>query len=221
MSATLTPEEKTAYETRNKALEDLIHPFREADYTTDIPLNFIEQFVGDYTKNWNMNLDPDFQRGHVWNDAQRVAYMEFLLRGGQTGREVIFNHPHWHHHQPETDLPDEMQIVDGKQRMQAVRMFMRGEIKPFGLTVSDFDNTKFAANRSKYCLHFRIHTIPFRSDLLAFYIAFNETAVIHSREELDRVRGLLEASRKPTVAAGASEAPRIVEKVAARARMRP
>ena len=32
-----------------------------------------------------LDLDPPFQRGHVWTDDQRSAYMEYILSGGYTG----------------------------------------------------------------------------------------------------------------------------------------
>jgi len=30
-----------------------------------------------------LNLDPDFQRAHVWTEDKQIAFVEFCLRGGQ------------------------------------------------------------------------------------------------------------------------------------------
>ena len=36
----------------------------------------------DNEKEDNLDLNPDFQRGHVWNYDQRVRYLEFIFQGG-------------------------------------------------------------------------------------------------------------------------------------------
>ena len=38
-----------------------------------------------------LQLNPDFQRGHVWTEDQQVKFLEFILRGGKTGR-TPFHH---------------------------------------------------------------------------------------------------------------------------------
>lgn len=41
----------------------------------------------------SFELNPDFQRGHVWTDSQRTAYAEAFIRKA-TGR-ILFNCPGW------------------------------------------------------------------------------------------------------------------------------
>ena len=35
-----------------------------------------------------IDLSPDYQREHVWTEAQRVAYIEYVLAGGEVGRST-------------------------------------------------------------------------------------------------------------------------------------
>ena len=32
-----------------------------------------------------LNLDPDFQRAHVWTETQQIRYIEYILQGGKSG----------------------------------------------------------------------------------------------------------------------------------------
>lgn len=38
-----------------------------------------------------MQLNPDFQRGHVWIENQQIKYIEYILRGGKTARVIYLN----------------------------------------------------------------------------------------------------------------------------------
>ena len=49
-----------------------------------------------------------------------------MLRGGITGRDLYFNHPGWMR-----DWKGEFVMVDGKQRLEAIRRFFHNEIPAF------------------------------------------------------------------------------------------
>jgi len=38
-----------------------------------------------------LQLNPDFQRGHVWIENQQIKYIEYILRGGKTARVIYLN----------------------------------------------------------------------------------------------------------------------------------
>jgi len=73
---------------------------------------------GEYAERSDINdtyvfeICPDFQRGHVWDDAKSIAYVEFCLKGGVSARTLFFNCPGWQNKGP-------MQLVDGLQRLTA------------------------------------------------------------------------------------------------------
>lgn len=58
-----------------------------------IPWNSLEQQLVIYEREVGLDLDPDFQRGHVWSQQQQIKYVEYVLRGGNLNRHIIFNCP--------------------------------------------------------------------------------------------------------------------------------
>lgn len=187
-----------SYEEKNAALDQLIRPLPNPRYTIDASFRYIELQLNGYEQDWGgLNLEPDFQRGHVWTHEQRVAFIEGIFRGtvGESQRIIQFNVPHWDDENHGGDLPNEIQIVDGLQRLTTVRMFMAGEIAIFGgLKASDLDGSKYAVNRPSYRLQFAIHNFANRADLLRYYLAINSGGTPHSTSEIERVKGLLAAA---------------------------
>ena len=86
---------------------------RDGSYAIDCSLPFLKDWVAD-EQNEGLELNPDFQRGHVWTREQEIAYIEFLLRGGRTGRDLYFNKPSWNNPVPEASG------VLGRRRRQSV-----------------------------------------------------------------------------------------------------
>ncbi|MGS3149145.1 DUF262 domain-containing protein, partial [Aeromonas caviae] len=176
-----------SYEEKNAALDQLIRPLPNPRYTIDVSFRYIEHQLNGYEQDWGgLNLEPDFQRGHVWTHEQRVAFIEGIFRGtvGDSQRIIQFNVPHWDDENHGGDLPNEIQIVDGLQRLTTVRMFMAGEIAIFGgLKASDLDGSKYAVNRPSYRLQFAIHNFANRADILRYYLAINSGGTPHSTSE--------------------------------------
>lgn len=53
---------------------------RYGSYAVDISWRYLEEFTKDHVENYKLNLDPDYQRAHVWNGKQRARYVEYILR---------------------------------------------------------------------------------------------------------------------------------------------
>lgn len=132
-----------------------------------------------------VDLDPDFQRGHVWTEDKQIAYVEYCLRGGTIARELIFNCPGW-----QTDFRGPMQLVDGKQRLQAVRRFMAGEIKVFGHFISEYEDAEIVMRVQDFT--FRVNDLSTRAEVLKLYLELNTGGVVHTAEEISRVQTLLD-----------------------------
>jgi len=112
-----------------------IEKFPHCGYRVDISWTYLEsQIKSDL--GINLDLNPDFQRGHVWTERQQIEYCEYILRGGTSGRELYFNCPGWGR-----DWRGPYEIVDGKQRLCAVRRFMGGDIPVFGGYLSDYSDS--------------------------------------------------------------------------------
>jgi hypothetical protein len=169
-----------------------IPQFPRAYYEVDVAWRYLE----DHLKSWaddhggkmgGLNLDPDFQRTHVWTREQQVAYVEYQLRGGEVGRNVIFNSPDW-----DRGYERPTELVDGKQRLEAVRAFMRDEFPVFGHLCSEHEDKLSSDFRFK----FRVCKLESREEILQLYLNINAGGTPHTQDELDRVRALLEAERK-------------------------
>lgn len=173
-----------------------------APYSVDVSLDAIEatlQRWGD--SDAGLQLEPDFQRGHVWTDSQRSAYVEHLLRGGVGSREIRFNCPGWM-----ADFRGPMVLVDGLQRLTAVRMFMDDRLAAFGHLCSQIGGPP---PFQKQNLRFSVNSLPDRAAVLKWYVELNDGGVVHAPEELDRVRALLEieAGGRKASASQAAELP--------------
>ncbi len=64
-----------------------IPPFtRSGDWECNYGLDRLVAWVDEQKVEAGLNLDPDFQRGHVWTTRQQVKFIEFLLRGSDLVR---------------------------------------------------------------------------------------------------------------------------------------
>lgn len=191
-----------------RSMYGIVRPMPTAAYTVDWPLSFVESALANLKEQMaeaggSFELDPDFQRGHVWTEAQRIAYVEALIRKTTNGR-ILFNCPGWSFSCAgvQGDIKaNTMQIVDGLQRLTAVRRFMAGEFKVFasedfdGLGVDDLRGTPFDVNRNSYYLQIAVYEFPTREELLAFYLRLNCGGSVHSPQEIERVKLLLAQAR--------------------------
>lgn len=163
-----------------------IPQFPKAHYQVDVPWNHIEQNLQNLGGPKGVNLDPDFQRAHVWTPEQQTAFIEFQLMGGEVSRQIIFNCPGWM-----KEEEGRVELVDGKQRLEAIRAFMRDEVPAFGQKCSEFG--RFPSMH--YLLKFVVCSLETREETLMLYLKINAGGTPHSEEELDRVRDLLKKER--------------------------
>ena len=106
-----------------------------------------------------------------------------------SGLLIQFNCPNWSDVGTSSDLPSGLQCVDGLQRYTAVKRFLDGEIKAFGLNCIDFAGSSFDPGRFRM----RVAVLDFtsRADLIKHYLSINAGGTPHSSEEIERVRALL------------------------------
>lgn len=157
---------------------------RPANYQVDVFWKYVEDWITKY--DLEIDIDPDFQRGHVWIEEQQVRYVEFILRGGASSRDIYWNCSSW---MDKFDTP--VELVDGKQRIEAVRRFLRSEIKAFGYYYKEYKDS-LPLNAS---FRFHVNNLKTRADVLQWYLDLNDGGVVHTKEELLKVRKLLKAER--------------------------
>jgi len=174
-------------------------------YEINTPLNGLERTIDCFQEvneaHYPLDLMPDFQRGHVWNESQQIAYVEFFLKGGMTGRTIYLNCPNWGSF---CKIPDggykDFVIVDGLQRLTALLKFVRGEISAFNHYVQTKDNClnpvfffEDKIRMSKACdnLRININNLKTKKEVLQWYLEMNSGSTPHTQTELDKVRKML------------------------------
>ena len=161
---------------------------KDGDYEVNISLNYLEQTITDYEKEYNLELNPGFQRGHVWTEEQQKAYVEFFLRGGKTGRVIYFNNPMWENYDDIKNYDIPMVCVDGLQRITALRRFLNNEIKVFGHFYKDIEGKPRMINDG---LKFNVNNLKTKKEVLQWYLDLNTGGTVHSDEEINRVKNML------------------------------
>lgn len=165
-----------------------IPQFPTAHYSVDVGWDYLEDHLQNWAERANgqfggLDLDPPFQRAHVWKPAQQIAYVEYMLQGGEVSRQITFNSPDWG-----SSYRAPTVLVDGKQRLEAVRAFMGGKIRAFGKLVSDFEGRIPQHIR----FQFRVCMLQTEAELLNLYLNINAGGTPHTRAELNKVRTMLE-----------------------------
>ena len=159
-----------------------IPQFPRANYEVNIEWDYLEEHLG--TKRgqdrFSLILEPDFQRGHVWS-------VEYSLMGGENSQVITTNCAGW-----QQDYKGPWELVDGLQRVTAVRRFMANEIKAFGNLFKDFEGRMRMVGPS---FLFRVCNLPTRKEVLNLYLLLNAGGMVHSPEEISRVKKLLEAEK--------------------------
>lgn len=172
-----------------------IRPMPRATYSVNHSLARLEQTLEGYEKDTNemngtFNLNPDFQRGHVWTREQQVAYVENVFRG-IAPMLFKFNAPSFGSITGGDIPPGDFVCVDGLQRLTALREFLAGKFKVFGAYDHDsLKGTPFDSRRLNLTCVFEIFTFTHRADLLQFYLDLNSGGTVHAPEEIERVKQL-------------------------------
>jgi hypothetical protein len=171
--------------------DDIPQLTQYGNFSVTVPFTMIESILASYGEMYNVITDPDFQRAHVWTEAQQVAYVEYLFRGGVSSREILWNCPAFN--LSNRNLSKDMCLVDGKQRLEAMRKFMRNELQTQWGKREDFDKSCFRFTNG---LTFTINDLPTRAMMLQWYLEINSGGVVHTEDELQLVRDLLKAEKE-------------------------
>lgn len=163
------------------------------NYSVHIEWAYLAEQLNKYAED-NVQLEPDFQRGHVWTTEQQAAYIEFCLKGGKSGRNILFNNPNWTY--IKNDSYNDFVLVDGLQRITAVTKFMNNKLAVFGGNLlQDFTGTIGDIKRQilrGQMFKVYINDLQSKKEVLQWYLDLNSGGVVHSQEELNRVRKLIE-----------------------------
>lgn len=163
---------------------------KQADYTLPTLVYAIRNYCDKNNRDfdYHLQLNPDFQRGHVWTEEQQIRYIETLLIGGAKHARIIYlNCPDWNLDN-ETDYHD-FTCVDGLQRFTAIEKFVENKIPAFGTLFKDFEDYDYLKRYPMVKIN--INNLKSREEVLRWYLQINDGGTPHTKEEIDRVKKLL------------------------------
>lgn len=173
-------------------IQDVPRLIPTGNYNVTTSLDYLKDTINRYVEEFGLDLNPDFQRHHAWSMEQRIAYVEFILQGGKSN-PIYFNCEGWMGNFSKT-----MVIVDGKQRLSSLLMFLNNEFPVFK-NLDNNDNVGFYAkefNRMGANIEVVINDLPDKKSVLLWYLQINKGQVAHTEEELNKVENLLKAELK-------------------------
>ncbi len=163
----------------------------DGNYQVNSSLQFLKQNISEWLDEDGLELNPDFQRGHVWNEEQQIKWMEYYFRGGKSGRILYFNAPWWGHFKKDVLPYKDFVLVDGLQRITSFLKFLDNKIPIFdGHYYKDFEG-RLRSARSCDNIVFNVNSLPTKADVLEWYIQMNSGGTPHTEDEIDKVRDLL------------------------------
>lgn len=164
-----------------------IPPFTSSgSYQIDCSPEYLVEWIEKEQEEMGLELNPDFQRGHVWTEQQQIAFLEYFLRGGKSGTILYFNCPSWHHNVPDGAYNDYV-CVDGLQRITAFQRFIRNEIPAFGSYYREYTDSM----KLRYTMKVNVNDLKTKAEVLQWYIEMNAGGTPHTDEEIERVKEML------------------------------
>lgn len=160
----------------------------DGSYQVNIPWVDLEDWLSRNFSECGLDIDPPFQRAHVWTKDQQVAFVEFMLRGGKASNQLRFNCVGWMR-----SFAGPFVLVDGKQRLEAVRRFMANDLCVFG---GHRRRDLGKMSPFKYDFLVMVNNLPDMASVLRWYLEINDGGVVHAKEDLDKVREMLAVEEK-------------------------
>lgn len=163
--------------------------FPQARYAIDVPIAHVESNLSTLAADgpeFAPDLDPEYQRAHVWTREQQVKFVEYMLLGGEVARNIIFAVD------GEVSV-SRWRLIDGKQRLTALRKFIALE---FGVFADEahpnghFANAIADMRRLNHSVRFVVVCLQSKLDELNLYLSINTAGTPHTQEELDKVRSI-------------------------------
>lgn len=146
--------------------------------------------IFDSLDQFGVNLDPVYQRGHVWTTEQERLFVGAMLENPKAIPPFWFNWIHKDFHRSNSE------IVDGKQRINALCKWLKGKIKakcPCGIEVHYSELTEIDHRNLSIGVMMSWSFVELdQKEVMKFYLRLNSGGTIHTPKELDKVRELID-----------------------------
>lgn len=153
----------------------------------DVRLNYnnssIESLIHRYYS-FGVDMNPDYQRGFVWDDADRESLLETIFCNGKIGEFVFVDKPFVSFDTPSSE------ILDGKQRLSTLIAFYENRFSYKGVYYNDL-----SGNDKQAFLNYPVSVGECREtdkkQILKIFIMLNKGGRPMSDEHLEKVEKML------------------------------
>lgn len=148
-------------------------------YHVNIPILSVPRNLEEYS----VDLDPVYQRGYVWSESQQSLFVGALIQNPTSIPKFIFNFV------GESRVTSE--IVDGKQRINAICKWINGELRArtfsgIYFSISDLSPVEKTMLRTTVTIDCSFVELS-KIEVMRYYLALNSGGTVHSKKELDRI----------------------------------
>lgn len=147
----------------------------QAHYAVHVSWSYLQAWLADHEK-IAFDMDPPYQRGYVWTEEQKTAYLEYILKGGISGRDIFWNCPGWMR-----GFEGPLELVDGKQRISAVLDFFSNKVKVFGHYYKEFEDSLRITDA---VFIFHVNNLTNKKDIVQWYLDMNTGGSVHTEKDL-------------------------------------
>lgn len=179
------------------------HPFYQPQHRT-VGLDYLKADLFGYDDERNayrdrLDLNPIFQRGHVWTVEQQISFVENFLRRPQSVDKNIYFNDGWifnklKPNEENSFIAGKRVCLDGLQRLTALLDFIDGKFACFDGQVT-WEKIEKAPNKHVILgdcnLDIYDFTFTTNKEVIDFYVDFNACGVPHTADEIERVKALL------------------------------
>lgn len=139
-------------------------------------------------KGYPLNISPDYQRGHIWTVEQSSKFIGHMLEGGQVAHIIVNSGPNGCAPIPE--------VIDGKQRITACIGWSNNKFPALlydgrEIWARDLDQSSRVRCRNMIGMQYALVRLN-RKQCLELYIKLNRGGTVHTDDEINRVKRLLD-----------------------------
>lgn len=168
--------------------DDIYFSFQQRD---------IYSLVHQYLNKYGLDLDPDYQRGHVWDNDQKVNLIDSIFKHVDIGKFAVVKRP-WGPDGNKPLTPKLYEVLDGKQRITAIIEYFLGRFPYKGKYFNELGYRDQG--------HFLSYSISYaESDYLTkeqkyrYFLKLNTSGTPVDPAHMKRVAGLLEKEQAKNV----------------------
>ncbi len=160
-----------------------IPQFPRSYYSVNSAWDHLERTIADMAIRGTLDTNPPYQRGYVWTQAQKERYVEYCLMGGSSGRDLYFNCPNWELTRPidKDDWFNRLELVDGKQRLDAIYGFLHDEVLAFGKPASGYSGV---LRMQHVMMNIHIGCLETPLQVVDWYLGMNNGGTAHTEKDL-------------------------------------